>query len=135
MPATINDIMKDQTWDQIKDNPEINDKVIAEVVDMSSYLGQMSSSASSVLCRLSTLYNILSPYMRDAMEAAAKNIVTATDEIQSMINPIREASRNVRGIVNYLNAQPDIQFFPCLVLNLMQTRKNHIRSLREFPKV
>lgn len=106
----INDIMGGQTWDQVKDNQEIRDKVIGEVVNMSSYLGQMSSSASSILSSLSTLYNILSPYMRDALEAAAKDIDVATDEIQSMINSIREASRNVRGIVNYMNAQPDIQF-------------------------
>ena len=105
----INDIMGGQTWDQIKGNPA-GDAVIEEVVNMSRYLGQMSSSASSVLSSLSTLYNILSPYMRDALEAAAKDIDIATDEIQSMINSIREASRNVRGIVSYMNAQPDIQF-------------------------
>ena len=105
----IDEIMAGRTWDEVKGTPD-GDKVIAEVVNMSSYLGQMSSSASSVLSNLSTLYNILSPYMRDAMEAAAKDIDAATDEIQSMINSIREASRSVRGIVNYMNAQPNIQF-------------------------
>ena len=106
----IDEIMAGRTWDEVKDNTADRDKVIHEVVQMSSYLSQMSSSASSVLSSLSTLYNILSPYMRDAMETAAKDIDAATDEIQSMINSIREASRNVRGIVNYINAQPDIQF-------------------------
>ena len=105
----IDKIMNGRTWDEIKGTPA-GDAVIEEVVNMSHYLGQMSSSASSVLSSLSTLYNILSPYMRDSLEAAAKDIDIAIDEIQSMINSIREASRNVRGIVSYMNAQPDIQF-------------------------
>ena len=106
----INSIMAGKTWDEIKDNEEDKEKIIEEVVNMSGYLGQMSSSAASVLSNLSTLYNILSPYIQDALEAAARDIDTATNEIQSMIDSIREASRNVRGIVNYINAQPDIQF-------------------------
>ena len=105
----INDIMGDNSWEDIKGTDD-EEKVIDEVINMSNYLGRMSASASSILSSLSTLYNILSPYIRDAMEAAARDIDQATDEIQNMINSIREAARNVRGIVGYINAQPNIQF-------------------------
>ena len=104
----INDIMDGRTWDDIKGSKD-EEVIIAEVINMTGYLGQMSSSASSVLSNLSTLYNILSPYIQDAMDAAVKDMDAATKEIQSMIDSMQKASRNVRGIVSYINAQPNIQ--------------------------
>lgn len=108
----INDKMtKDgslREWDDL--SPTEKDEVIEEVVNLSDYIGQMSSSASSILSSFSTMYNILAPYMRDAAEAAAKDLDRATGEVQSMINSLKEAGRNIRGIVNYINGLPDIRF-------------------------
>ena len=106
----INDLMGGKTWDEIKTDPNIRDEVIDEVVSMANHLGRMSTSASSVLSNLSTLSNVLAPYIQDAIEDALDDIEEATDEIQNIINSIRNASRNIRGIVTYINAQPDIQF-------------------------
>ena len=109
----INSIMIDENgntreWSDLSAKEQ--EQIIDEIAKMTKYLSQMSASSSSILSSLSLLYNILSPYVQDAMEAAAKDIDKATDEIQNMITSLKEASRNVRGIVNYMNAQPDIQF-------------------------
>lgn len=109
----INDIMTDSNgnlreWADLDDHDK--ELVIGEVVNLSNYLGQMSSSASSILSDLSTICNIMAPYMKDAMEAACNDIDRATDVTQDIINSIGEAFNGVRGIVNYMNAQPDIQF-------------------------
>ena len=109
----INDIMTDDDgntieWDDLE--PDDQETVIREILSLYDYMGQMSSSASSILSGFGAMYNILAPYMQDAAEAAAKDLDQATDEIQSMINSLKEAGRGIRGIVNYINAQPDIRF-------------------------
>lgn len=109
----INAIMIDENgnmreWSDLSSAEQ--EQVIDEITNMTNCLSRMSSSAASILSALSTLYNILTPYIQDAMEAARKDIDKAIDEIHNMISSLREASRNVRGIVNYMNAQPDIQF-------------------------
>ena len=107
----INELMDGRTWAEVvKDNDGSADKVIAEVVNMTNHLGQMSTSASSVLSSLSTLSNVLAPYIQDSIDDALDDIDEATNEVQNIINSIRDATRNVRGIVTYVNAQPDIQF-------------------------
>ena len=109
----ISEIMTDKDGNPIewKDLDKTQqEEVISEIVNMTDYLGKMSSSASSVLSDLSTIYSILSPYIQDAAEAVMKDLDQATDEIQSMIASIKKAGNGVRGIINYMNAQPDIQF-------------------------
>ena len=104
----INELMDGQEW---KDVPqEKKEEIIKEVTDMFDHLGQMSTSASSVLSSLSTLSNVLVPYIEDAIDDALDDIEEATDEVQNIINSLRDATRSVRGIVTYVNAQPDIQF-------------------------
>ena len=109
----INEIMTDSGGNIIEwkdlDNAK-REEVIDEITKMADYLGKMSSSASSVLSSLSTIYNVLSPYIQEAAEAAKKDADQAAIEIQSMISSLKEASGGIKGIVGYMNAQPDIQF-------------------------
>ena len=95
-------------WDELTSAEQ--DAVVAEVLNLVEYLGDMSSAAPSILSSLTTLYNILSPYMTDAANAAKKDIEKATDHIHSMLDSLKAANNGVKGIVNYMNAQPDIQF-------------------------
>lgn len=104
----IDDIMSGRDWDGLEDYEK--EEVIEEIVTLYGYMGQMSSSASSILSSFSTMYNVLTPYVQDAAKDAAEDIDQATDEIQSMINSLKEAGRGIRGIINYINAQPDIRF-------------------------
>ena len=104
----INELMGGNEWKDVP--PENQEKIVKEVSDMFDHLGQMSTSASSILSSLSTLSNVLVPYIQDAIDNALDDIHEATDEVQNIINSLRNATRSVRGIVTYVNAQPDIQF-------------------------
>lgn len=104
----INELMDGEEWEKVP--AEKKEEIIKEVSDMFDHLGQMSTSASSILSSLSTLSNVLAPYIKDAIDDALDDIEEATDEVQNIINSLRNATRSVRGIVTYVNAQPDIQF-------------------------
>ncbi|MDE7323025.1 MAG: hypothetical protein K2N73_09940 [Lachnospiraceae bacterium] len=109
----IKDIIKKpdgsyKSWDELSSSEQ--DAVVAEVLNLLEYLGDMSAAASSILSSLTTLYNILSPYMTDAANAAKKDIEKATDHIHSILDSLKAANNGVKGIVNYMNAQPDIRF-------------------------
>lgn len=111
----INDIMTDENgnvreWSDLNESEKT--QIINEIVDMSDDLGKMATSASTILSELSTIYNILSPYVQDAAKAARKDINKATDEIQSLIDSLKKAVKGIKGIVNYINSQPDIKFSP-----------------------
>lgn len=97
-----------KSWEELTSAEQ--DTIVSEVLNLVEDLGEMSSSASSILSSLSTVYNILSPYAADAAEAARKDIDRATDHIHGMLDSLKAANNSVRGIVNYMNAQPDIRF-------------------------
>lgn len=97
-----------KSWEELTSSER--DTVVAEVINLADYLGDMSASASTILSSLATVYNVLSPYVSDAADAAKKDIDKATDHIHSMLDSLKAANNGVKGIVNYMNAQPDIQF-------------------------
>lgn len=97
-----------KSWDELTQAEQ--DTIITELIQLVENLGEMSSSAASILSSLSTVYNILSPYATDAAEAARKDIDKATEHIHGMLDSLKAANNSVRGIVNYMNAQPDLRF-------------------------
>ena len=97
-----------KSWDELTQAEQ--DTIITELIQLVEKLGEMSSSAASILSSLSTVYNILSPYATDAAEAARKDIDKATEHIHGMLDSLKAANNSVRGIVNYMNAQPDLRF-------------------------
>lgn len=97
-----------KSWDELTSDEQ--DAVVAEILNLVDYLQDMSTAASAILSNLATIYNILSPYVSDAAQAAKKDINQATDVIHSMLDSLKAANNGVKGIVNYMNAQPDIKF-------------------------
>lgn len=97
-----------KSWDELTSDEQ--DAVVAEILNLVDYLQDMSTAASAILSNLATIYNILSPYVSDAAQAAKKDIDQATDVIHSMLDSLKAANNGVKGIVNYMNAQPDIKF-------------------------
>lgn len=85
--------------------------VNAEILKLADALSASSASASSVMSALSSLSNVLSTYdLSGTMSKVKKDIDNATDALQRVISSFKDASNSVRDIVNYLNAQPDIEF-------------------------
>ncbi|MDE7476426.1 MAG: hypothetical protein K2M91_00505, partial [Lachnospiraceae bacterium] len=97
-----------KSWNELTSSEQ--DTIVSEVINLVEYLGDMSSAASSILSSFATIYNILTPYVSDAADAAKKDIDKATDHIHSMLDALKAANNGVKGIVNYMNAQPDIHF-------------------------
>ena len=95
-------------WDELTDSER--DTIISEILNLADALQDMTSAASAIMSNLTTIYNILSPYVTDAAEAAKKDIKDASDKIESMLDSLKAANNGVRGIVNYVNGQPDIKF-------------------------
>lgn len=85
--------------------------VNAEILKLADALSASSASVSSVMSALSSLSNVLSTYdLSGTLSKVKKDIDNATDALQRVINSFKAASNSVRDIVNYLNAQPDIEF-------------------------
>lgn len=110
---TINGIMSPdgtpRSWNELSADEQ--DTVINCVSDMTGCLGQMSTSSASVLSGLSSIYNILDPYVQNTAETTiTDNISQATQRIQDMITSLRSAYNGIHGIIGYMNSQPDIQF-------------------------
>lgn len=85
--------------------------VQAELLNISEKLSDALSSGSAVLGAISSLKNVLSTLdISESLDDVKEDIDKATDCLQGIINNFKAASNSVRDIVNYLNAQPDIEF-------------------------
>ncbi|MBD5451121.1 MAG: hypothetical protein HDR25_00630, partial [Lachnospiraceae bacterium] len=96
-------------WSSLTDAEK--ETVKREILKLSDGLSDISASGSSALSALSSLANVLSTYdILGTVDDVRKDIDRATDCLQEVINNFKAASNTVRDIVNYLNAQPDIEF-------------------------
>lgn len=84
-------------------------EIVNEIIRLAEALADMSEASASILSNLSTISKILSPYTSDAAKAAKKDLERVTEEVRNLIDELKSASGGIRGIVNYVNLQPDIQ--------------------------
>lgn len=91
--------------------PAEKETVKKEILTLSDSISDISSSGASALSALSALANILSTYdIPGTVDDVKRDIDRATDCLQAVLNNFKAASNTVRDIVNYLNAQPEIEF-------------------------
>lgn len=86
------------------------DEVISEIVKLADALSDMSGEAASVLSSLSTVIRVMEPYGQDAWETVKRGLVQASEDAQKLIDELKAASDKVRGVINYVNSQPNIEF-------------------------
>ena len=91
-------------------NPSDRTKIEELINDSTPDMQLMLSSSATVLSELGSVYNILDPYMQDAVDAARESISQATGQVQNMLAALRRAYGSIRGIVGYVSAQSDLQF-------------------------
>jgi hypothetical protein len=84
--------------------------IINDLSNMSEALTSMSGSASTLLSSLATINQILTPYTSSTANAAKSGIEDANQEIENVINAIKNTAESVRSIVNYINGQEDSRF-------------------------
>lgn len=98
-----------KAWGSLTDDEK--KAVQAELLNISDGLSDVLASGSAALGALSSLEHVLSTLdISGSLDAVKKDIDKATDCLQGVINNFKAASNSVRDIVNYLNAQPDIEF-------------------------
>ena len=97
-----------KSWDELTEQER--DDIIVEILNLADVLQDMSDATSNIMRDLSTIYNILSPYASDAAEATKNDVKNASEHIQNVLDSLKAANNGVRGIVNYVNGQPDIKF-------------------------
>ena len=94
----------------IKDMKDRDDITEEKVEQLSEYLGDLLSASTSLLSNFSTISKIMKPYISDAADSFQKDLDDAINYTQAAITSLKAAENSMRGIVNYINAQNDIQF-------------------------
>lgn len=97
-------------WDQL--TPQEQEEVTNLVLELAESLNEMSNAASTMLSDLGVVSNVLSPYISDAASAVRNDISDATEVVQEMLNHLKSATGGIRGMADYVNAQPGITFSP-----------------------
>ncbi|MCD8039688.1 MAG: hypothetical protein LUE96_11490 [Lachnospiraceae bacterium] len=98
-----------KTWGTLSD--EQKQTIQEELLSLSESLSDILSAGSSTLSALTSLSNVLSTLdISAALDDVKEDIDDATDCLDAIISGFKSASNSVRDIVNYLNAQPDIEF-------------------------
>lgn len=96
-------------WSSLTDAEK--ETIKKEILKLSDSLSDISASGAAALSALSSLANVLSTYDISGMaDDVRRDIDRATDCLQKVNNSFKAASNTVRDIVNYLNAQPEIEF-------------------------
>lgn len=78
--------------------------------ELTKALEEMSGATSAVLSNLSVVANIMGQHASDKIESIGDDMTAALGHLQDAVDSVKEASKEVRGIVDYVNGQPDIRF-------------------------
>lgn len=106
-------ILKDENgenkgWRELTE--EERKAVIEEVLNILENSEEIADAAADILDGLSTLEEVVSPYIDTAFDSVHEDVNKATEDLSVCTDYMKNAVDGVRGIVNYLNAQSDIRF-------------------------
>ncbi|MCH5343233.1 MAG: hypothetical protein J1E64_04265 [Acetatifactor sp.] len=90
-----------QEWSNLSDGQQ--DALVQEIVNLTGHLDNMSSANSYALIELERA-------LPELPSDADENLKEAATYLQSMSDSLKNASNGARDVVNYINAQPDLQF-------------------------
>lgn len=80
------------------------------VSDLTDDLSESGTAAAEILSDTALLAGVEVPYIKDAASAAHKDLESAADEVQNILDSLQNASSGLRVIVDYLNRQPELTF-------------------------
>lgn len=121
----FNDSVKNGSWDEIDDILKDEDgnyknfgdltdderrEVLEKLIDIMQNAEDMSQAAGDIMDGLSTIYDVVKPYVEHSVDAAGEDIDKAVDELQKASDNTNAAINGLKGIFTYLNAQSDIRF-------------------------
>ncbi len=104
----INHIANGKFWSEL--DVSQRQAIITEMFNLADDIGEMSTEASSIVSNLTTIYNILEPYAVESAKEARADLKKSIDAMQSVVDSLKESNNGMKGIINYMNAQPDVRF-------------------------
>lgn len=81
-----------------------------QLEELSRELEEMSKATSSILSSLSVVSNVVGQQTLDQIGNAGKTMEQVLDQLQNAVNAVREASRDTKSMVDYVNGQSPIRF-------------------------
>ncbi len=86
------------------------EKVIKDVVQLSKELSAAGEAAGKMSGSAGTIVNLADKYLADTAENIRTDIGRLTDDLQLVIDRIKDGEAVVKSILDYLSAQEEIQF-------------------------
>lgn len=81
-----------------------------QLEQLSKELEEMSKATTSILSSLSVVSNVVGQQTLDQIGDAGKTMGQVLDQLQSAVDSVKSASRNMRSMVDYVNGQSPIRF-------------------------
>ena len=113
--SQIEDLLTDEngealSYEEIITDSEKTSELTKLLVDLIKELADAGEQSAEIISSLSTIVNVLSPYVEDAMKNARTDCQKALDDMDTLTMHLRNASEVLDQIVNYLNAQAELRF-------------------------
>lgn len=106
--SDITGILQNKKWSDL--SSEEQKKILDDISDLSEYLSESNGAAANMVGDLATISSTLVPSIADSSSEAGKKIKDATGNVQNVIDYLQNSSNGIKGIVNYLDAQQNIEF-------------------------
>ena len=94
----------------IREIQESSGATAEQLAELSKALEEMSGATSAVLGNLTVVSNILGQQAADKMEVVGEEVKAALQHMQGAMDSVKSATREAKGMVDYVNGQPDIRF-------------------------
>ncbi len=87
-------------------------EVLRLAMELNEHFGDSMGEISQIVSDLSLIAAIMMPYTSDAIDGVSDNLTKAGKHMEKSISDLREAGRSIRSIVDYLNSQSRLRFYP-----------------------
>lgn len=106
--SDITNTIQNRNWNDLSSAEQ--KKILDDISEISKYLAESSGATANMISDLTIMSSTLAPSIADSSSAVSKKIKDATKNVQRVIDYLQNSSNGIKGIVNYLDAQQNIEF-------------------------
>lgn len=107
--SQINQFIDGRTWDEIKDGGD-GEVLVGYILDLAQDLSDAGTTLSYLLSDLTSISNVMTPYLEEALEQADVELEFILDDLEDVFAGLDSAFDRVRSTVVYVTGKFDIQF-------------------------
>lgn len=107
--SQINQFIDGRTWDEIKDGGD-GEVLVGYILDLAQDLSDAGTTLSYLLSDLTSISNVMTPYLEEALEQADVELEFILDDLEDVFASLDSAFDRVRSTVVYVTGKFDIQF-------------------------